>query len=203
MSNKKITLTTSDLDENEISGERMPKYLNNIASNDIYFYNEVNNESTVLLNKGIDDLSKQLLITQITYGLLQTPHINLFINSDGGEIFGALSIIDRIESSKVPIHSYVEGLVASAATLISISCQKRYIRKNSVMLVHQLRSWFGGTLESIKDETKNLDVIADIVKNVYLKKTKFDAQHLEDLLKHDIYLNAEQCIEYGLADEIV
>lgn len=199
----KITLTTSDTDDSDISQEKQ-KYIGNsgLPSNSIYFYNDVNNETSVLLNKAIDDLSKQLLIYQINYDLPITPHINLYINSDGGELFGALSIIDRIKSSKVPIHSYVEGLVASASTLISISCHKRYIRRNSIMLVHQLRSWFSGTHDNFKDENKNLDILAGIVKKTYLDNTKFDEKYLEELLKHDIYLNAEECVKFGLADEI-
>lgn len=197
----KLTLT-SDIDDNEMFNDK-PKYLTPINSNDIYFYNDVGSESVFILNKSLTDLGKQLQIVQITYGLSIKPHINLHINSDGGEVFSALSSVDRIESSVVPVHSYVEGLVASAATLISVSCQKRYIRKNSIMLVHQLRSWFGGTYENFKDESKNLETITSIIKGIYLKHTKFTDSELDEILKRDIYLDANDAIKYGLADEIV
>lgn len=199
---KKFMLTAADLEDD--SQEKM-KYISagTTTSNDIYFYNDVNNESVVLLNKAISDLSKQLLITQITYDLEQTPSIKLHINSDGGEIFGALSVVDRIKVSKVPVHSYVEGLVASAATLISVSCQKRYVRKNSIMLVHQIRSWFSGTYENFKDENQNMDVMTNIIKKIYLENTKFTDSELTELLKRDIYLDAEECVKYGLADVII
>jgi len=156
-----------------------------------------------MLNKSISDLSKQLLISQVTFNLQSVPHINLYINSDGGELFGALSIIDRIKTNKVPVHSYVEGLVASASTLISISCHKRFIRKNSIMLVHQIRSWFGGTYENFVDENKNLELLTNTVRNLYLQNTKFEEDVLNELLKRDIYLNADDAIKYGLADEII
>lgn len=193
---------TSDLDDNDVSHDK-PRYITPINSNDIYFYNDVSSESTFILNKSLLDLSRHLLITQITYNLTQTPHINLHINSDGGEVFSALSTVDRIRSSNVPIHSHVEGLVASAATLISVSCQKRYVRRHSIMLVHQLRSWFGGTYENFKDESKNLDTITNIIKSIYLKHTKFTDGELDDILKRDIYLDANDAIKYGLADEII
>lgn len=198
---KKIMLS-ADYDDHDISNEK-PKYVSIINSNDIYFYNDVGTDSVFLLNKSLTDLSKQLQIVQITYGLSTKPHINLHVNSDGGEVFSALSTVDRIESSIIPVHSYVEGLVASAATLISVSCQKRYIRRNSIMLVHQLRSWFGGTYENFKDESKNLETITSIIKGIYLKHTKFTDSELDEILKRDIYLNAEDAIKYGLADEIV
>jgi len=54
-----------------------------------------------------------------------------------------------------------------------------------------------------KDEIKNLELIMNMIKGVYLKKTKFNNQELEDLLSHDLYLNAEKCLEYGLVDAII
>lgn len=179
------------------------KFVSVIDNNELYFYNDVNTDSALVLNKTLSDLTRQLLIAQITFDLQEKPHIKLHINSDGGEVFGALSIVDRIQSSKVPIHSYAEGLVASASTLISVSCHKRYIRRNTILLIHQVRSWFEGTYEDFNDEKQNMDLIMKIVKDIYLKHTKFTEEELNTLLKRDIYLNAEDAIKYGLADEIV
>lgn len=189
-------------DISDISHDKQ-KFVSVIDNNELYFYNDVNVESALVLNKTLSDLSRQLLIAKITFDLQETPHIKLHINSDGGEVFGALSIIDRIQSSKVPVHSYAEGLVASASTLISVSCHKRYIRKNTILLIHQVRSWFEGTYEDFNDEKQNMDLIMKIVKDVYLKHTKFTEEELNQLLKRDIYLNAEDAIKYGLADEII
>ena len=94
-------------------------------------------------------------------------------------------------------------MAASAATLVSISAKKRYISPNGIMLVHQLRSWCGGTHENLKDEAKNLEMLSEKIYEIYLKYTKFTKSDLEEILKHDIYLSAEECIKYGLADEIL
>lgn len=189
-------------DISDISHDKQ-KFVSVIDNNELYFYNDVNTETALIINKTISDLSRQLLITKITFDLQETPHIKLHINSDGGEVFGALSVVDRIQSSKVPIHSYAEGLVASASTLISVSCHKRYIRKNTILLIHQVRSWFEGTYEDFNDEKQNMDLIMKIVKDIYLKHTKFTEEELNQLLKRDIYLNAEDALKYGLADEII
>jgi len=196
------TLMINNTDTSDISHDKQ-KFVSVIDNNELYFYNDVNTDSALVLNKTLSDLTRQLLITQITFDLKETPHIKLHINSDGGEVFGALSIIDRIQSSKVPIHSYAEGLVASASTLISVSCHKRYIRRNTILLIHQVRSWFEGTYDDFNDEKQNMDLIMKIVKDVYLKHTKFTEEELNTLLKRDIYLNAEDAIKYGLADEII
>jgi ATP-dependent protease ClpP protease subunit len=189
-------------DISDISHDKQ-KFVSVIDNNELYFYNDVNVESALVINKTLSDLARQLLIAKITFDLQETPHIKLHINSDGGEVFGALSIVDRIQSSKVPIHSYAEGLVASASTLISVSCHKRYIRKNTILLIHQVRSWFEGTYEDFNDEKQNMDLIMKVVKGIYLKHTKFTEDELNTILKRDIYLNAEDAIKFGLADEIV
>ena len=153
---KKLMLNHDDI--SDVSPDKQ-KYVSVIDNNELYFYNDVNVESALVINKTLSDLARQLLIAKITFDLQETPHIKLHINSDGGEVFGALSIVDRIQSSKVPIHSYAEGLVASASTLISVSCHKRYIRKNTILLIHQVRSWFEGTYEDFNDEKQNMDLI--------------------------------------------
>lgn len=189
-------------DISDISQDKQ-KFVSVIDNNELYFYNDVNVESALVINKTLSDLARQLLIAKITFDLQETPHIKLHINSDGGEVFGALSIVDRIQASKVPVHSYAEGLVASASTLISVSCHKRYIRKNTILLIHQVRSWFEGTYEDFNDEKQNMDLIMKVVKGIYLKHTKFTEDELNTILKRDIYLNAEDAIKFGLADEIV
>ena len=197
---KKLMLSHDDI--SDISQDKQ-KFVSVIDNNELYFYNDVNVESALVINKTLSDLARQLLIAKITFDLQETPHIKLHINSDGGEVFGALSIVDRIQSSKVPVHSYAEGLVASASTLISVSCHKRYIRKNTILLIHQVRSWFEGTYEDFNDEKQNMDLIMKVVKGIYLKHTKFTEDELNTILKRDIYLNAEDAIKFGLADEIV
>jgi len=190
-------------EEDEILTLPKTKSQHQVNGNEIYFYSNVDLESIYNLNRSLSDLEKHMLITQINLGLTHPPHVKLFINSDGGEIFSAFTTVDRIKSSKVPVHTYVEGIAASAATLISVCGKRRYIGKTGVMLVHQLRSWCGGTHENFKDEAKNLEMLSDKIQKIYLEHTKFTKADLDEILKHDIYLSAEECVKYGLVDKIL
>lgn len=198
----KNSLSTFE-EEDEILTLPKTKSQHQVNGNEIYFYSSVDLESIYNLNRSLSDLEKHMLITQINLGLSAPPHVKLFINSDGGEIFSAFTTVDRIKSSKVPIYTYVEGICASASTLISVCGNKRFIGKNGVMLVHQLRSWCGGTHENFKDEVKNLELLSEKVKKVYLEHTKLNSSDLDEMLKHDIYLSANDCLNYGLVDEII
>ena len=175
----------------------------NFNSNQIYFYDDVDRSSIYTFNKNLDSVTKNLLKINLNYNLPVTPAIDLFISSDGGEIYSAFSAVDRIKSNKIPVHSYVEGIVASAATFLSVVAHKRFIRKNSYMLIHQLSTEMWGNFQQMKDEMENLENLMAAIKNIYLNHTKFTSNELDNILKHDLYLNADQCLEKGLVDFIV
>jgi len=175
----------------------------NFNSNQIYFYDDVDRSSIYTFNKNLDSVTKNLLTINLNYNLPVTPAIDLFISSDGGEIYSAFSAVDRIKSNKIPVHSYVEGIVASAATFLSVVAHKRFIRKNSYMLIHQLSTEMWGNFQQMKDEMENLENLMAAIKNIYLNHTKFTSNELDNILKHDLYLNADQCLEKGLVDFIV
>ena len=171
--------------------------------NKIYFYSEVTREAILNLNKQIDELSKQMKIIQYTFNLLESPHIELHISSEGGDVFSAISTVDKIISNTVPVDTYCEGVVASAATLLSCGGHNRYITKNSCMLLHQISGGFWGSYSELKDEHANFELIMKLLKNIYLKKTKFKSKELDELLNHDLYLTSDKCLEHGLVDIIL
>jgi ATP-dependent protease ClpP protease subunit len=133
---------------------------------------------------------------------IETIPIYLHINSNGGEIFEAFNAIDVIQSCKVPIYTILEGATASAGTLMSVVGTKRYIRPSAYMLIHQLSSTCWGKMSEIEDEFKNLKELMDRIKDIYKKYSKIPKKELTDLLKHDLWLNSDKSLKYGLVDEI-
>jgi ATP-dependent Clp protease protease subunit len=131
--------------------------------------------------------------------------LKVFINSEGGDIFAAIPLIDAITNSKIPIHTYIEGIAASAASLISMAGHKRFITSNSFMLVHELRTGVEGTYSNLTDERENCDKLMGVITNFYKNKTsaKFSNELLQSILKRDLILSSNECLEYGLVDEIV
>ena len=128
--------------------------------------------------------------------------IYLHIYSNGGYIHAAFAAIDVINSSKVPVYSIIEGATASAGTLISIVCKKRYIRPTAYMLIHQLSSEIWGKMDAIIDEYKNLTQLMSKIKSIYKKYSLLTDEKLENILKHDLWLDAKTSIKYGLVDEL-
>ena len=172
-------------------------------TNQLFFYSDVTRESIYNLNRQLVEVEKQLRLVQIQYNVPYLPPIELYIASEGGEVYSGFTAVDRILSSKIPVDSYVEGIAASAATLLSVVGRRRYIRKNANMLIHQVSSAMWGNYAQFQDEMKNLDLVMSMIKKIYLKHTKLKEKDLTELLKHDICLSPEECIKYGLCDEII
>lgn len=174
-----------------------------ISGNKVYFYSDVTRESIYNLNRQIDEVTKHLKSVQFNYNLPTPPVIDLYISSEGGDVFPAMASVDKILSNPVPINTHVEGIAASAATLLSVSGRIRTITPNSMMLVHQIQSGFWGNFQEFKDEMRNQELIMKVISKLYLQYTKFQATDLEQMLQHDFVLDADECLKYGLVDQVV
>ena len=193
-----------------VKKEKTPRKASNSANekhisvqdNKIYFYAGVNRNACVELNKKIAELETKSLTLSKTLGILP-PSIKVFINSGGGSIVSGIASMDTILRCQVPIETYVDGFSASAATFLTVVGEKRYMSRNSYMLVHQLSNTFWGTYANFEDEKKNLDMMMKTIKDIYKKYTKLPMSKLDEILKHDLMWDAKTCLEYGLIDEII
>ena len=140
---------------NEKDESTPEKSIIQLESNNIYFYGPVTAESTTILRSQLIDLDKKANIYKIQYNCTPPP-INLHIQSNGGSLLHTYYITDLIKNLNTPVYTYIDGFAASAATLISVVGHKRFMSKNSLMLIHQLSSQNSGKYLEIEDDMSNL-----------------------------------------------
>ncbi len=203
--NRKAMNVTKDQDcDDDYSVDRI-----SCEDNHIYFYDDVNTKNILALIKFIRSINNKLLLLkmelELKHSILSDFKIFLHINSYGGYITDALSGVDAIKNSKIPITTIIEGAAASAATLLSVVGAERQITKNSSMLIHQLSGCSSGTYEQMKDELINSTYLEDTCNKIYLEHTKkkLKKKVLNETLKHDLWWGAEKCLQHGLVDEII
>jgi ATP-dependent protease ClpP protease subunit len=174
------------------------------VDNTIFFYSDVSIVPCSDLNRMLREIDARLTLAS---GIMKaesfTPTIHLRVNSYGGDIFAGLSTVDTIRSLNSKVYTYVEGACASAATLITACGNKRFIGKNSFMLVHQLSSISAGTFEQLEDNHENNKRLMSLIKSIYKQYTKIPMKELDGILKHDLWMDSTQCKQYGLVDEII
>lgn len=160
--------------------------------NELYFYEEVSTESVLYLNSMLKRMERDV----------HGP-IVLYINSPGGCVFSGLSAMDHISSLRVPVHTVADGLCCSAATFMFLAGEKRFIKPHAHVLIHQISQeseWV--RFEDMKDELKNLEKLMEHVVQIYRDTTDLPETKLKRMMKRDMYLNAEDCIKYKIADEL-
>lgn len=163
-----------------------------VIGNEIYFYGEVDEKSALELNICLRKLERQWF-----------DHIVLYIQSTGGDVYAGFSVMDHIDSLKIPVHTVVDGLCCSAATLILLAGKQRFMKKHARLMIHQVSSAADVTKHSdIRDEVHHLDGLMDQMKRVYLQRTKLVSKKLKTLMKRDVYLDIDTCIRYGIVEKM-
>lgn len=170
--------------------------------NHIYFYCDVTQKSCLDLVKAIRKIDTQSCIDACVDR--RTPAaIELHIHSYGGSVYSALAVIDTILQCRSPVYTHIEGGAASAGTLISMVGDRRFMGANSFALIHQLSSVCWGKYEEMKDDMRNADQLMAHIVALYVKHTKMPQAELAEILKKDLWFNADKCLEIGLVDEIL
>jgi ATP-dependent Clp protease protease subunit len=185
--------------------------IDTIFENEYYMYEQINQDSMTKLLQFLRTREKEwdTLLLQLSDVLkTATPEpIKLYINSPGGDLHAVLPVIDFINHlrGKIDVHIYVEGVAASAASLLAAVGHKRFCSRNSFLLIHELRTSMCGTYSNFQDETYNCDKLMAHIKSIYIKHShgKLTMEQLDAILKRDILLSAEECEGYGLIDEII
>jgi len=176
-----------------------------VIENHIYFYADVDADRSLALIQELRRLDAKLRNEHASRGLdaihPATP-IWLHIYSYGGDLFAGFSIADQIGLIKTPVYTIVEGVCASAATLIAMSGSHRYILPSAFMLVHQLSSGVWGTHEQFKDEVAMQEKAMSKLVAFYEQRCKLSAEKIREMLARDTWMDAEQCVEAGFVTEV-
>jgi len=133
------------------------------------------------------------------------PPIELSVSSHGGSLLDAFQMYDYL--SHIPVlHTHVEGLVASAATLFTVVGSHRTMTRHSMMLVHQPSqptaegAW---KADDLRDEWVNMQKSQAALVRIYGAHTLLSADEITELLQNEQMLTAVECLQYGFIDDIV
>jgi ATP-dependent Clp protease protease subunit len=191
MTNKKID--DSVIDAEDIIGLGLLKNHTHFLMGDI---EEENVEKVIrwLIYENMDNSNPEKILT-------------LYINSTGGSLTDAFGLVDVIKNSNFIVRTIGIGNVMSAAFLIFAAGDKgeRYIAKNTSIMCHQFTESIDEKYHDIKAALKEAEncnnrMIKFLVEATGLVPSKVKAKLLPP---SDVYMTAEELLEYGVADHIL
>ncbi len=128
--------------------------------------------------------------------------LSIRINSPGGDVFAAQAIYSMLKRHSAQKKVFIDGLAASAASIIAMAGDKLVMPFNSMLMIHNPWSWGSGDSGDFRQLADNLDKVRETMLNVYEKKTGLSNDEIKALLDAETWMTAQDALDMGFADEI-
>lgn len=172
---------------------------------ELYLYDDIKGDSEDWWSgQKIESNTSSNHVKQVLDEAGDIDQINVYINSNGGSVKEGLGIYNQLKRKPCQKTAYIDGFACSIASVIAMACDKVVMGTNALMMIHHASMCAYGNSEELRKAATDLDVIDKASCSSYLEKAgdKLTEEELNQLLDGQTWLNAEQCIQYGLADEI-
>ncbi len=170
-------------------------------------YSRLLKDRIIFIDGEIDDAAASLVVAQLLFLESEDPDkdINIYINSPGGVITAGMAIYDTMNYIKPDVCTICVGMAASmAAFLLSSGARgKRYVLPNAEVMIHQPLGGTNGQAEDIKIAADHIVKTRERLNKILAKNTGKSLKQIAKDTDRDNYLDAQQAVEYGLADKIV
>lgn len=132
---------------------------------------------------------------------LDAKTIGVRINSVGGSAFGGVAMYNALESHSAEVTCTVEGLAASAASLVAMA-GKTCMGIGSMMMIHSPSTVAMGNAAELRRTADFLDKVQDSLAAIYTKKTGKSLDDVNDLLDDETWMTADEAVAGGFADSV-
>jgi ATP-dependent protease ClpP protease subunit len=130
--------------------------------------------------------------------------LNIHINCLGGDAFTAQAIHSIIGAHSAKTTSYIDGVAASAATLIACAADEVIARYNTSYMVHYPWAMSIGNAEVMRKAAEDLDQLTIPIVNVYKEqvKGKIDEDKIRELMANETWMSADEALKHGFVDKV-
>ncbi len=133
---------------------------------------------------------------------IDAESIQLSINSPGGSVFDAIAIYNALRQHPANINVKVMGVAASAASIIAMAGDKIVMPENTFIMIHNPLNFAYGNADDLRDMADVLDKVAASLIATYVARTGNSEADIKDMLDAETWLNAEEAVAKGFADEL-
>lgn len=147
-----------------------------------------------------DDVTPALFKDELNAG---TGDITLWINSPGGDCVAAAQIFNMLSEYPGKVTVKIDGLAASAASVIAMAGTEVWMSPVSMMMIHNPATIAWGDHAEMKKAMELLDAVKESIINAYVRKTGQSRAKLSHLMDAETWMDANKAVELGFADDIL
>lgn len=142
-----------------------------------------------------DDFAREL-------AQVKASEIEVQINSPGGDVFDGLAIFNSLRAHPARVTTRVDGVAASAASVIAQAGDHRVMMSSAQMMIHEAWGLAIGSAAEMRAFADVLDQQNDVMARLYASRAGGDADEFRALMATETWLTDAKAVELGLADEV-
>lgn len=147
-----------------------------------------------------DDVTPQLFKDELNKG---NGNITVWINSPGGDCVAAAQIYNMLIDYKGDVTVKIDGIAASAASVIAMAGTKVLMSPVSMLMIHNPMTVAFGNKSEMEKAISMLDEVKESIINAYEIKTGMSRAKLSHLMDSETWMDANKAVELGFADDIL
>lgn len=133
---------------------------------------------------------------------ITTSKIDVHINSYGGDVFDGVTIYNQLKNHSAEVTIYVDGVAASAASLIAMAADNLYMNTGSLLMIHEASTFAWGNKGEIQKTLNALEGIDKSIVDIYMTRYTGEREEIETMLVGETWFTASEAVDLGLADAI-
>lgn len=177
----------------QLADPSLVQYYHDLANRSIWIDGEINVSTLDIVSKIIrwnrEDKGKPIN---------ERKPIKLFFLSPGGDLEIEEAVVSTIRLSQTPVWGIAMGMVASAASLIYLSCHKRFALPNTYLIIHQGSAQMGGNYDQMVAAMKDYEKQIERMTKFYIENTDYTEDEIRTNIKTDWYVRGEELLERKL-----
>lgn len=147
-----------------------------------------------------DDVTPQIFKDELNKG---NGNITVWINSPGGDCVAAAQIYNMLIDYKGDVTVKIDGIAASAASVIAMAGTKVLMSPVSMLMIHNPMTIAFGNKDEMEKAINMLDEVKESIINAYEIKTGLSRAKLSHLMDSETWMDANKAVELGFADDIL
>ena len=164
-------------------------------------------ERIIVLGTPINDQIANLIVAQLLYLAREDPvkPIRMYINSPGGMVYAGMAIYDTMQLVECPISTMALGFTASFGTILLTAGTKgmRYALPHATVHMHQPLGSAQGQASDIAIQAQEILRLRTTLNGILSHHTGQSVEKIETDIDRDLYMTAQEAMEYGLVDEVL
>lgn len=160
---------------------------------EIYIYDEIGESfwGGISANQFARDLAE-----------ITADEITVHINSPGGFAYDGIAILNALRGHKAKVTTIVDGLAASAASMIAMAGETVVMNRNSQMMIHDPNGVCVGNPKDMADYAAYLDKMGENIASIYAERAGGENAEWRTAMQAETWYSAEEAVDAGLADRV-